>query len=135
MWIHEPGGNPGRAPGVVMGDGVDIGIRSEDLDRGAAEAAGAAAAADAAVGRLGGAVLEPAVLEPAVFGQVGQAGPLAAATAALVGAATEIGRAVSRRHADLAERARSTAGTGAELVATTTAVAARATPAATPPGR
>lgn len=101
-----------------MGAGVDIGMTVGGLRDGSDAASATADAAAAVVGRLAG-----VDLHQTAFGQVDQAGPLAAAVAAVLGDARNVGQRVSDRHADLAERARAASGLGTEMVDATTAAA------------
>jgi hypothetical protein len=72
-----------------VGAGVDIGMTVGGLRDGSAAASATADAAGAVVGRLAG-----VGVDRAAFGQVDQAGPLAAALAALLGDARDVGQRV-----------------------------------------
>jgi hypothetical protein len=112
--------------------GVDLCFATDGVRAGAGLSAATAATAGGVADRVAG-----IVVDAAMFGQVDQAGPLAAATAELRDDAAQLGRQVQARHGELAVRAAEVAGAGEQLVAATAGVAGSVdagAPAADPPG-
>ena len=98
-----------------MTSGVDLSYVTADV-RGGGAAAGATADAAGAVVDL----MAKVVVDAAAFGDVDQAGPLAAALVVTRDGFTDLGRRVQVVHADLAQRAAAVAGDGDGLVDATT---------------
>jgi hypothetical protein len=106
-----------------MPDGVDTGFAAEGLRGGGRTAADTAAGADVVASGIAG-----LVVAPEMFGQVDQAGPLAAVLTAARDGFRGLAEQVRDVHLDLSQQANATAGQGDQLVDATTALAARAAP-------